>query len=278
MSQHDDRPPTSAVTADGQSGQEDSASLPERSPSAWSSTITTWLLVLAGGLLAGLAGFALGETAPKIVAPSFDLSEDFKKDRNAMRNELERRMKQSYDRSAALAYGGLGMVLGLTLGVAGGLARRSLVAAMAAGLVGLVLGAVAGAGSTTVLVPYYNSARAAATDANYNEDLGTALRTHGGIWLTIGAAAGLALGIGLGNRGRIARSIAGGIAGAILAAVIYEFGGAVLFPLAETFRPTSIQMLPRLFAHLTVALCVAVGALLFANHMTFRRPSSQAYP
>ena len=57
--------------------------------------------------------------------------------------EFERRMGVSRDRSAAVSYGGLGMILGLTLGVAGGLARRSPGAAIAAGIVGMVVGGAA---------------------------------------------------------------------------------------------------------------------------------------
>jgi hypothetical protein len=48
-----------------------------------------------------------------------------------------------------------------------------------------------------------------------------------------------------------------------------------LFPLAETFRPMSHEMMPRLFADMSVALCVAAGALLFANHLTVRRTTPQ---
>ena len=107
------------------------------------------------------------------------------------------------------------MVLGLALGVAGGLARRAPVAAIAAGVTGLVLGGAAGAGTTMVLLPYYHAARAALSDEDYNEDLALALRTHGGIWIAIGAAAGLALGIGLGNWTRMARAVIGGILGAV---------------------------------------------------------------
>ena len=51
---------------------------------------------------------------------------------------------------------------------------------------------------------------------------------------------------------------------------IYEFGGEVLFPLARV-RPMAREMMPRALAHLAVALCVAAGALLVANHLSVRR-------
>ena len=128
-----------------------------------------------------------------------------------------------------------------------------------------------GSGTTIAALPYYHAARAKATDENYNEDLVAALCTHGAIWLTVGVAAGLALGIGLGNGQRIARAVLGGILGACAGAVIYEFGGAILFPLAETFRPTAKEITPRLFAHLVVALSIAAGAIFIATQITLRR-------
>jgi hypothetical protein len=57
--------------------------------------------------------------------------------------------------------------------------------------------------------------------------------------------------------------------------VIYEFGGAILFPLAATFRPMAAEVIPRLFAHVTVGLCVAAAALLFTNHLTVHRAKPQ---
>jgi hypothetical protein len=177
----------------------------------------------------------------------------------------------SRDRAAALAYGGLGLALGLALGVAGGLARGSSRAAIAAGLAGLILGGAAGALSTLSLLPSYHAARAAALDEDATNDLALALRTHGGIFIAVGAAAGLALGLGLGGGERTARALFGGVLGAALAAVIYEFGGAIVFPVAQTFRPMAVVPAPRLLAHLSVALCVSAGALGAAQHLQLRR-------
>ena len=66
--------------------------------------------------------------------------------------------------SAALAYGGLGMLLGMVLGATGGQARRSSRAAIAAGVTGLILGGAAGTGDHTRPVTLVSQARAAATD------------------------------------------------------------------------------------------------------------------
>ena len=131
-------------------------------------------------------------------------------------------------------------------------------------------------GTTTALVALLSRRPRRASDEDHNNDLARALLTHGGIWIAVGAAAGLALGIGLGGGARMARATIGGILGAVLAAVIYEFGGAIVFPVAETFRPMAIAPAPRLFAHLVVGLCVAAGALLVADHLTLRRDTHRS--
>jgi hypothetical protein len=209
------------------------------------------------------------------VPPALDLPPEIMASGPQKAIETERRMGISRDRSAMLAYGGLGLGLGLALGVAGGLARRSPRAAIAAGVTGLVLGGAAGAGATLALLPSYHAARAAAPEEEMTNDLALALRTHGGIWLAIGAAAGLALGLGLGGPTRIPRAILGGILGAALATVIYEFGGALVFPVDQTFRPMAMAAAPRLLAHLSVALGVSAGALWGAHHLHLSRASSR---
>jgi hypothetical protein len=272
MSLLGDRSPTSSAASESPAQPVDPRSPNESTlglTKAPSSPGRCWLLVLSAALLAGLAGFGIGEAGPKVFPVSLEFPPEIRGTRIPI--ELERRMGISRDRSAALAFGGLGMILGLALGVAGGLARRSPGAAIAAGVVGMVLGGAAGAGMTSFLLPFYHSTRAALSEADHNNDLALALQTHGGIWLAVGAAAGLALGIGLGGGARMARAFFGGIMGAGVAAAIYEFGGAILFPLAETFRPMAKELIPRLSAHLAVALCVAAGALLLANHLALGR-------
>jgi hypothetical protein len=185
--------------------------------------------------------------------------------------ETERRMRISKDRAATLAYGALGAVLGLALGAAGGLARHSIRGGIVAALTGLILGGAAGALSTLSFLPSYHAARAAALDEDLTKDLALALRTHGGIWVAIGAAAGIALGLGLGAGAQVAGATIGGMLGGALATVIYEFAGAVAFPVGETFRPVAATIAPRLLAHLSVAFCVSAGALWAARHLRLRR-------
>jgi len=274
MSLLDDRSPTSSSASDGPLQAERANGTPPGLKTGPSASGPIWLLLLAAALLAGLAGFGIGEAAPKLVPISYDLPPEISRNRSAVPIEIERRKSAWRDKSAVLAYGGLGMVLGLALGAAGGLARRSPRAAIAAGLTGLVLGGAVGAATTVLILPSYHATRAERTDENYNEDLVLALRTHGAIWLAVGAAAGLALGLGLGGGANVARALVGGILGAGLGTVIYEFGGAIGFPLAQTFRPMAPEAIPRLLAHLSVALCVAAGAFWAAHHLRLRRAKS----
>jgi hypothetical protein len=238
---------------------------------------TLWL-ILGAGLIGGVAGFEIGEVAPQLVPVNYELSPEIRSNRSQVPIEIERRKSVSRDKSAAIAYGGLGMVLGLALGVAGGVARRSTRAAIVAGVVGLVLGAAAGGVATKLVLPSYHAARAERTDENFNEDLGLALRTHGAIWLAVGAAAGLAYGLGLGGAANAVRATVGGILGAALATAIYEFSGAIVLPLAETFRPMSPSMWARLLAHLVVALSIAVAAYWAAQHLRLRRTTPASAP
>src|SRR3954449_12888667 len=56
-----------------------------------------WMMVLAGGLLAGLAGFGLGEYALQLLAPSLDLPPGIRGDRDKAPVEHARRRHLSQD-------------------------------------------------------------------------------------------------------------------------------------------------------------------------------------
>src|SRR4029079_12059640 len=98
-----------------------------------------WMMVLVGGLLAGLAGFGLGEYALQLLAPSPDLPPGIRNDQVKAPIEHARRRQVSQDRVTTMTCGVLGALLGLTLGAAGGMARRSPGAAITAAVIGLVL-------------------------------------------------------------------------------------------------------------------------------------------
>jgi hypothetical protein len=258
----------SEVASGARPPHEDATRDPDRPP--WPSG-RTWSIILAASTLAGLCAFGLGEVSPRLFPPSTYFAPEIRARPLLLAQEMQRRRLLFSDRAAAAAYGGLGMLLGLALGAAGGLARRSSRAAIAAGFTGMVLGGTAGAATPCLVLPHYNAARIATIDDDQNVDLGLALRTRGAIWLAIGAGGGVALGLGLGGGPPVARAMFGGIPGAGLAAVIHEFGGALVFPLAETFRPLAVTPTARLTDHLLIALCVAIGAFWAVQHLRLRR-------
>jgi hypothetical protein len=156
-----------------------------------------------------------------------------------------------------VSFGILGGSVGLCLGLAGGLVRKSALWAIIGGATGLILGGAAGVGVTHLTLPMY-FAHARANDVTYS------LILHCAIWAAVGGAAGLAFGVGLGGWSRIVRCTVGGLGGAALAAVIYEFAGSVV-PLAMTDRPVSRTWESRLLARLLVGVVVAAGAALLAS-------------
>jgi hypothetical protein len=158
-------------------------------------------------------------------------------------------------RNAMVVFGMLGAAIGLGLGLAGGLIRRSVLRAVPAAVLGLILGGLAGAGVSWLTLPvYYGHIQ--------SNDLAYSLLVHGGSWTALGAAAGLAFGIGRGGWGRLPRCLLGAASAALLATIIYELAGMFLFPTAMTDRPLSKTSDTRLMAQLLVAGMVAAGALL----------------
>jgi hypothetical protein len=212
---------------------------------------------LAAGLAAGVIAWACGEAAL--------VSETGIGSRGGNHPRLPAVIAA---RNATVSFGILGAALGLGLGLAGGLIRRSVRSAVLAATIGLVLGGGTGVGITRLLLPlYYENLKA--------NNLTYSLIVHGGIWAAVGAAAGLAFGVGLGGRSRMIRALLGGAAAAGLATVIYEFAGSLLFPMAMTDRPLSRTWETRLLARLLVAVLVAAGAVLLEDRSAgeARRPA-----
>jgi hypothetical protein len=226
---------------DDASGQPDdnSGAAPSASPGH-----RAWALALSAGLAAGLIAWAIGEATliPETGAGT----------RGGNTRTLPSVLAT---RNAVVSFGILGGALGLGLGLAGGLVRRSVRWASLAAVIGLVLGGLAAVGTARFTLPiYYEHLKL--------NDLTYSLVVHGGTWTAVGAAAGLAFGLGLGGWGRMLRGMLGGAGAALLAAVIYEFAGIVLFPLAMTDRPLAKTWEMRLVARVLVALLASAGALL----------------
>jgi MFS family permease len=164
--------------------------------------------------------------------------------------------------NAAVAYALLGAILSLILGVTAGcfLGRFSIPRVLAAGLAGIVLGASFAAASSYGLAPIYFHRLETA-------DVTLSLLIHLGIWTAVGAASGVAFGVGSGSRDVLVRSLVGGITGAALGTLLFDISGAFL-PLARTERPLSEEAGTRMAANIVLCLCVAVGIVVVASQKT----------
>src|SRR5262249_13812765 len=138
------------------------------------------------GLVAGVASLVAGE----IILERYrgDLVQELT---FLPRPEDMQRWRAARVNSAVLTFTALGGFLGLAMGLAGGLARRSTFAGASAATAGLLLGAAASAALSRVLVSYFFETH----DPQSNELL-LPLLTHGAIWSTVGAIAGLVFGLG----------------------------------------------------------------------------------
>jgi hypothetical protein len=226
-----------------------------RPPEAPASTLGQGRLLgmaLVAGLLAGVAAWLVGETI--LEAYRDILTPKVKREMDA---EVVRQFARAHLTSGLGTFAGLGAILGLSLGMAGGLARRSASAGAKAALVGCVVGSIAGFSVSLLVLPNFFK--------NYDpqsHDLLLPLLTLGSICASVGAAGGLAFGIGLGGRDRWMKSLLGGLVGAALATVVYELIGAIAFPADKTELPISQTHATRVMLHVLVAALTAVGSAL----------------
>jgi hypothetical protein len=173
--------------------------------------------------------------------------------------------------NAALALGLMGATTGLALGLAGGLARSARAGALAA-LLGLVLGAGAGAAATLAAVPLASHIRHR-DPGNMSAEMGSSLIVHGVPWSAVGAAAGLAFGIGLGGRTRAGRGLVAGLVGALAGAILYEIIGALALPGSKIADPVAVTWSARLLAQILAVVPIAAGVAVFVSYSTDRRSS-----
>jgi hypothetical protein len=218
-----------------------------------------WTLMLVMGVLAGLISWAVEEVELRASDPVARFQRGKNVSFAKVGAELRQKLLEASTRTAMLSYGSLGGLLGLGLGLCGGRLRGSWPRGLAAGMVGLVVGGTAGAALSWELVPHYFKTVAADRE-KLEDDLTFPLMTHLGLWVSAGVAGGLALGLGIGSWSRGAKAIFGGVVGAALGTALYEFVGALAFPMAETNLPISKQLGARLLAHLAVAVLAAAGA------------------
>jgi len=231
-----------------------------------------WPLALAAGLAAGLLSWGCGEITHGRFQPNIkDVPASMRGNQVTLTPYWKMLTEVGYRKRSALAYGTLGASLGLAMGLAGGLARRSAGGALLAGLVGLLLGAGAGAGASSGLVPRYYQMIDRASEADAANNMVPGLLMHAGVWGAVGLAVGLALGLGTGGRDRTVLAAIGGGMGALLGAFVYEFVGILVFPFLQTGMPLASGPVPRLMAHVAVAVFTAAGATLAAQDLTLTR-------
>jgi hypothetical protein len=217
---------------------------------------------LAGGVLAGLASWLGGEQVhgrfqPEIVgSPEYEQMNVYEKE-NYRVTEFRRLRPAAEAKNAALAFGMLGAALGAALGLGGGLARGAARSGLVAGAVGAVVGLAAAAAASALAVPLFYRY----LDPEFGGLLVPTL-THGLVLACLGAAGGLALGMGAGGRRQIVAAVVGGIVGGIVATVAYELILAVLFPLIRVEEPIPTERLARAVMHLTAAVGIAAGAAM----------------
>lgn len=223
-------------------------------------------LAIAAAVVAGGASWIVGESI--LNAYRAELVPQLK---IVVSAEDARRFTAARVASAAFTAAAMGSLLGLALGAISGLARRARTGAAAAFL-GLVLGIAAPMGVAWVALPLFFKQY-----DPQSHDLVLPLVTHGVIWSTVGAVAGLSFGFGIGGRGRWIQTLVGGLAGAALATLIYEIVGAIAFPTGRTELPVSSSVATRLLSHLLVAVLAATGAVLAVQHSA-KSPNASTPP
>jgi hypothetical protein len=95
--------------------------------------------------------------------------------------------------------------------------------------------------------------------------------THGLIWGLLGALAGMAFAIGLGDRRLLGRALTAGFLGAVLGTVVMELIGAAFFASAATVNPISETLPTRLMARLLVTIGTAAGLILLLKPASCRK-------
>jgi hypothetical protein len=239
--------------------------------------IPLWLLTLAAGLAAGSLSW-LGAEATRSAFPvqvvmtpevakmprGQEKSEQLRQLLGHSRRDAERKM-------TVVAYGLLGALLGVALGLTGGWFAGS----PRSGLGGVVGGGLTatfvGAALSWVLVPVLLRLQIAEEAAQYSRPDAPSryfllhCLFHAGICAGLGIATGVALGWGLGDRGSLGRALIGGLFGALAGVFLFETINSVAFPLLPADSPLPAERIPRLVMHLGVAAGAAFLAGLAAG-------------
>jgi hypothetical protein len=227
--------------------------------------VPLWLITLGAGIIAGVLSGLGGEATSRAIPLRMELPANFASISGYQKVAVVAMIAGNATRvavreKAAAAYGLLGVLLGIGLGLTGGWASGSMRSGWKGALVGGVAGGVAGAALSAVFVPIFFRFQDPDTDA---ATLGLLLLffTHAAIFAGIGAASGLALGWGSGDRGTIGQALVGGLLGAIVGTFAFEVINSLLYPMVRTYEPVPTEPTPRMLLH----LCVAVGTAVLAG-------------
>ncbi len=219
-------------------------SVPGESSTRPGEPLRLWTRVLVASCLAALVSWLIGETSVVQVLPQRG---QFVAAGKTVEGVPPRAREHARVATTARIHLVAGTMLGMALGFLGGRFRRSPRAAILGAALGLGLGAIGGGAVSYWGLPV---ARRAA-DSIAEEPL-SALLIRASIWCVIGGSAGLALGVGMGGRSRMIRTLLGGALGGMLGAGAYELLGAFLFPL----EPTN-QLIPTVAPARLLALVLA---------------------
>jgi hypothetical protein len=236
-----------------------------------------WLLTLAAGLVAGSLSWLGGELTQNAFPVTIETPPEVAKmergpDKSAIIAQLLRQAWRAAERNKAVAaYGLLGALLGVALGLIGGWSRGSAHSGWRGAVGGGLTAAVAGAGLSWVLAPLIYRLQDAAQSADPDFSSRFLLihcLFHAGIGAGVGVAAGLALGWGLGDRASLGRALIGGFFGALAGVFLFEMINTLASPLGHAETPLPEERLTRLAMH----LAVAGGAAFLAGLAAGARP------
>ena len=235
------------------------------------------VILVALALLCAGAGWGLGERTHNFFP--WDSAYVF----NRYRDEIDKRpseLRTGYlnskvlstrkiadSKNAAIVYGALGGCLGVALGLLGTYLRAQPRHAKITATAGFLLGIAAGAIPSFALVPYYFD------NFNPRSTIALPFLVHFGLWAGIGAAAGLALSIGMGRWRDLGRGFIGGMGGVFAGTLLYHLINPTLYPL-DPDLPVPMREISRLVAALCVSLGAAIGSCGYLSSVRPGDPTS----
>jgi hypothetical protein len=274
MHSQDPRPNPDAVHDAGSASVASDASLAKPGAIGARPRPPLWLLAAGAGLIAGLISWAGGEAAydrftisdAAVYPPNFDQIGGYEK--MALRTKVFSDARVVVEsRRTATAFGFLGFALGVALGLVGSLAAGSSHVRLITALGGGVLGATAGAVMSLGLVPLFLRYQ------DPESGIISLFLTQAAILGAIGATCGLVVGWARGDHSALVQPALGGLVGALLGTILYDTACSLAFPFLRTYEVIPTERVPRLMAHVSVAVCIALLAGLAAEKRA-RRPSA----